>query len=413
MFSQNHFVQQKNGKFYIGAREYKYIGTNYWYGIYLPLQKDTARGIKRLEYELNFLKEKGVTNLRILAGAEGTGKILGNYRVGPPLQPTKGVFDTSVLYGLDVLLDEMSKRSMKAVIFFSNNWEWSGGFLQYLNWNGLVPDSVLQQKMEWEDMRDNISKYYTCEPCKADYLKQVDVVMSRVNSVNQKRYIDDPTIMSWQLANEPRSMRPAANDAYKAWITDVAAYIKSKDKNHLLSIGHEGNIAADNDTYKEIHADKNIDYLTIHIWPKNWGWIKSMNESMKSMHLLTKFYITDHWLTAITLNKPLVIEEFGLPRDGLQFSAGSTALLRDKYYDLVLSTLTKDSLLKIAGINYWSFNGKARPKKDQLFWKPGNDYMGDPPMEEQSLYGVFDSDLSTWKVIESHVRRLRQRISKH
>ena len=26
--------------------------------------------------------------------------------------------------------------------------------------------------------------------------------------------------------------------------------------------------------YKEINDDKNIDYLTIHIWPKNWSWFK-------------------------------------------------------------------------------------------------------------------------------------------
>jgi mannan endo-1,4-beta-mannosidase len=36
--------------------------------------------------------------------------------------------------------------------------------------------------------------------------------------------------------------------------------------------------------------------------------------------------------------------------------------------------------------------------KGQIFWKAGDDYMGDPPMEEQGLNTVFDGD-STWKVI--------------
>jgi mannan endo-1,4-beta-mannosidase len=404
-FSQNQFIVQKDGRFFLKDQEYTFIGTNYWYGVYLPLQQDTARGINRLRYELDFLKARGVTNLRVLAGAEGSGKILGNYRVGPPLQTAKGVFDTSVLYGLDVLLDEMAKRNMKAVIYFSNNWEWSGGFLQYLNWNGIISDSVLQNKMEWETMRDVISQFYTCEPCKSDYLKQVDVVMSRINSVNKRKYIDDPTIMSWQIANEPRPMRPAVNEAFAKWITDVAAYIKSRDKNHLVSTGSEGNIATETDLFKSIHADKNIDYLTIHIWPRNWGW----GDSGK---VLTKRYITNHHQYARSQGKPLVIEEFGWVRDDLQFTPTSSTNERNEYFDLVLSALTHDKLRNLVGITFWSFNGKARPLKDQLFWKPGDDYMGDPPMEQQSLYGVFDSDSSTWKVIETHVKLLQQRTNR-
>jgi mannan endo-1,4-beta-mannosidase len=53
----------------------------------------------------------------------------------------------------------------------------------------------------------------------------------------------------------------------------------------------------------------------------------------------------------------------------------------------------------LAGSNFWAFNGLARPVPGQTFWKPGDDFMGDPPMEEQSLYGVFDNDGSTWKLI--------------
>jgi mannan endo-1,4-beta-mannosidase len=402
------FVQQKSGQFYLDQKQYKYIGTNYWYGSFLALNKDAVKGILRLRKELDFLKAKGVTNLRVLGGAEGSGRILGNYRVGPPLQPVKAVFDTSVLYGLDILLDEMGKRDMKAVVYFSNNWEWSGGFLQYLNWNGIISDSVLQNKMEWDTMRDIISKFYSCEPCKSDYLKQVNVLLRRTNSINGKKYIDDPTIMSWQIANEPRPMRPSANVDFTNWIKGVAAYIKSIDSNHMVSTGSEGNIATDDTLFNTIHADKNIDYLTIHIWPKNWGWINAVDDtSLQKARSLTKYYIGAHSLAAFELKKPLVIEEFGFPRDSMQFAAGTSTFYRDRYYDLVFSMATKDSWLNISGINFWAFNGQARPVKDQILWKPDDDYMGDPPMEQQSLYGVYDCDTSTWKVIDKYVRQLR------
>ena len=95
--SQQGFVRKQNGAFVIDGKPYRYIGTNYWYGSLLALEKDSTRGILRLRKELDFLKRNGVTNLRVMAGAEGSGKILGNHRVGPPLQPVKDVFDTSVL----------------------------------------------------------------------------------------------------------------------------------------------------------------------------------------------------------------------------------------------------------------------------------------------------------------------------
>ena len=84
--------------------------------------------------------------------------------------------------------------------------------------------------------------------------------------------------MSWQLANEPRPMRPAAIIDYKNWIATTAAYIKKLDPNHLVSIGTEGYIGTENkEVFTEIHADKNIDYTTIHIWPKNWQWYNPEN----------------------------------------------------------------------------------------------------------------------------------------
>jgi hypothetical protein len=53
----------------------------------------------------------------------------------------------------------------------------------------------------------------------------------------------------------------------------------------------------------------------------------------------------------------------------------------------------------LTGANFWAFGGISRLVKDQIFWKKGDDFMGDPPMEEQGLSTVFDSDKSTWKII--------------
>jgi mannan endo-1,4-beta-mannosidase len=411
--AQSSFVIVHNGQLALNNKPYYFIGTNYWYGPLLGLEKDKKRGIERLRHELDFLKQNGVTNLRIMAGAEGSGLISGITRVGPPLQPTQGKFDEKVLESLDLLLYEMGKRDLKAVIFLSNNWEWSGGFQQYLIWNGRVPKEMETRKLTWDEQRDVVSLFYGCEPCRSVYDKQVDLILDRINKFSRKKYRNDPAIMAWELANEPRPMRPAAADDYKNWVAHAAARIKSKDKNHLVVIGHEGRIGTEGmKLFEEIHADKNIDYLTIHIWAKNWNWFENgkLAEGFPKAAEKMTAYINEHLAVAQKLNKPLVIEEFGLPRDNQSLAIDSTTTLRDKYYSKIFAVLSASAKSNgvLAGVNFWAFGGTSRPVKDQPFWKAGDDYSGDPPMEEQGLNSVFDSDRSTWEIIDRYAKVLEK-----
>lgn len=404
------FVSVDGHKLYRNNVPYYFVGANYWYGSLLGLEKDKKRGVERLRKELDFLKANGVSNLRLMAGAEGSGALNGITRVGPPLQPQMGKFDESILDGLDLVLYEMGKRNMTAVIFFSNNWEWSGGFQQYLIWNGVISDKWLSSKPTWDELRDIVAKFYSCEACKEGYVRQVRLVLNRKNRYTGKRYADDPTVMAWELANEPRPMRPEANENYKRWIKETAGMIRSIDRNHLITTGHEGWIGTqDLGLFEAVHNDKNIDYLTIHIWPKNWGWFrdKQMAEDLSKAISETEKYIDENLAVAARLNKPMVIEEFGMPRDGQSFSVKSTTAARDTYYKKIFSYLGFESNGKpqIAGANFWAFGGSARPIDGQIFWKPGNELMGDPPMEEQGLNSVFDSDLTTWKLISSVGKR--------
>ncbi|MGZ8537821.1 MAG: glycoside hydrolase 5 family protein, partial [Flavisolibacter sp.] len=338
------FVQRRQQQFFLEGKPYYYIGANYWYGGTLGIDSRKQGGgssVDRLRKELDFLKSKGINNLRVMAGAEGSGLVHGVERVGPPLQTEKGKFDTDVLKGLDILLDEMSKRNMKAVLFLSNNWEWSGGLLQYLRWNDLIDDSVFRRKLSWDEMRDYVSKFYSCTTCKSDYLKQVDLIVNRTNHVNGKKYKDETAIMSWELANEPRPMRPSAIEDYKKWVSEVAVFIRSKDKNHLITTGVEGEMGTENiSVFEDIHKDKNVDYLTIHIWPKNWSWFQTptMEKDLPQVISKTVEYIDKHIAVARKLNKPLVIEEFGLPRDHHSIDASSSTTLRNRYYDTIFST---------------------------------------------------------------------------
>ncbi|MEO8764323.1 MAG: cellulase family glycosylhydrolase, partial [Ginsengibacter sp.] len=286
---------------------YWFIGANYWYGGLLPLEKNKQKGIERLRTELDFLKLHGITNLRVLAGSEGKGLINGVQRVGPPLQTEEGIFDPEFLKGMDALLAELGKRKMTAVIYLSNNWNWSGGFLQYLKWNGQVPDSAFLKNIPWSETGAYTSKFYDCEKCTTGYLNQVKYIISRTNSITHVKYNLDPAIMGWELANEPRPMRPEAVNSYKKFISSSAAFIRMLDPNHLITTGTEGYMSTDNmQLYKDIHDDRNIDYLTIHIWPKNWSWFsgKDIGGGMDAVISKTTAYVRQHEDVAAELNKP-------------------------------------------------------------------------------------------------------------
>lgn len=416
-FLSNHitaqsFVQRKGTQFQLDDQPYYYIGANYWYGGLILLQ-GKADAKERIRKELDFLKSKGVSNLRVLAAVEGNGQINGVQRVQPALQTAPGKFDASFFKGLDFLLSEMHKRNMKAVLYLSNNWEWSGGFMQYLNWHGKISDADLKKKMNWDEQRDYTSQFYSCQACIVDYLKQVQLIINHKNQVSGIPYKKETAIMAWQIANEPRPMRPRANEGYVAFLKQSSDYIKKLDHQHLVTIGHEGIQAVDDDTilYKRIQALPNVDYLTIHIWPKNWGWFKDETfvNDFPFVVQRTKAYVQAHIKMAEELQKPLVIEEFGLPRDGLQYSINAGTSYRDRYYQSIFEIwkYSQQENGALAGLNFWAFGGMARPIEGQVFWKKGDDYSGDPPMEEQGLNSVFDGDASTWNLIEQYTNRIK------
>jgi len=409
-YAQQGFVKVKGTAFSINGQPYRYIGTNYWYGGLLATNGEAGK--KRLKTELDFLKEHGVTNLRVMVGAEG----ITTYKYRTPnektLQPEAGKFNENIMVGLDYLLNELGKRNMKAVLHFTNTWEWSGGIGQYLKWNGYgeqpYPKS-LGGYYSWDKLRQYISQFYSCKPCMDELDNYIRYVLHRTNSLNGKKYTDDPSIMAWEIINEPRPMEKAAVPAFEQWISHVAALVKSIDKNHLLTTGSEGDIASDYDlsVYQQIHADKNIDYLTIHIWPKNWSWFKdtSIHKSYNIILDSAGRDIQKHLGIAQHLNKPLVIEEFGLPRDLHVYSLSATTHNRDHFYDFIFSKVLSNR--GIAGANFWAFAGIARPIPGQIFWKDGDEFMGDPGGEEQGLNSVFDADASTWRVITKYAGEIK------
>ncbi len=401
-FNINSFVQVKGNQFQFDDSTYNYIGCNYWYGGYVG-----ASDKARLVTELDFLEKQNITNLRVFTCGEGDSTY--PYRIYPSLQKHPRQYNEELLKGFDYFLVEAAQRNMKIVFVLNNNWEWSGGFGQYLEWAGKGKAPLPKTgAWDWADYSKYISQFYNCDSCKVWNKSWIEKIITRTNTINGKKYSEDQTIMSWELANEPRPMDSAAINTYKNWVSETAAFIKSLDENHLVTIGTEGVISTfyNEEIYTAIHSNKNIDYATLHLWPKTWQWYNGEpNASVADSTLQkTKNYIVQHARLAKQFNKPLVIEEFGLHRDGNSFSPNSSVNNRNKYYEYVFKTGKENG---VSGYNFWGFAGLPSNFNPKGFMQKGMPYSADPPQEEQGLYSVFMGDISTWNMLHKYNISLR------
>ena len=410
------FVSVKDGRLALGGKPYHFVGANLWYGAWLGSPGPTGDRA-RLGRELDRLKALGVTNLRVLGAGE---RSPAKAAVSPTMQEEPGVYSADLLSGLDFLLAEMARRGMKAVIYVNNFWDWSGGMPAYLNWVGAGPSfEAGDAKHPWPEYPDYAARFYADAKANALFRRYLTSLIERTNSVTGKAYRDDPTIMAWQLANEPR---PGGTEAkadtllppYYAWIRETSALIKSLDPRHLVCTGSEGAMGClrSEACVVEAHRPATIDYVTLHVWPNNWSWIDPKNQpaTYADGEARCREYVTRHIALAKSLNKPLVIEEFGLIRDARAFTPGSATADKDRFYRTIYGLALDDMKAggPTAGTNFWAWNGEGRAQHGDAWFAQGDrSFVGDPPQEEQGLYGVFDTDVATLEVIAEHAAAVK------
>jgi mannan endo-1,4-beta-mannosidase len=218
--------------------------------------------------------------------------------------------------------------------------------------------------------------------------------------------------MAWELANEPRGINN--QKACQKWIASTAALIKQIDPNHLVTTGSEGTTSAPyaGNNPEQVHADKNIDYQTVHVWVENWSIFNpgKPDSTYKPSVDFMVGYLQQHEEVSRRLNKPMVVEEFGISRDGRDYDAGAPTTIRDAYFNDVFETVYKRSSTRnspIAGVNFWVWAGEGRPQTPGKLWNSNHDFIGDPPHEAEGWYSVYDKDSTTLQVISRYAKLMR------
>jgi mannan endo-1,4-beta-mannosidase len=406
------FVRVRNGKFERRGRPHFYVGTNMWFGCYVS---DAALpgGRQRLGRELDRLQKMGATNIRLLAGSE-TSPLVGAIPRGLTRSPHD--YDEALLGGLDFCLAEMAKRDLQAILYLSNYWQWSGSFAQYVRWiTGETipdPDQPVMAKGDWHAFMEFSARFYQTPAAVELYRAYTARLIHRRNTVNGRIYRDDPAIMTWELANEPRPAadNPADVPVFCDWVDATAKFIHAEDPNHLVCTGSEGLHGSldQEEIFIAAHKTSAIDYVTVHMWLKNWGWLKEpqLGAEFEIAAGKARDHVETHNRIATDiLKKPLVLEEFGLPRDHENYLPGSPTTARDEYYRRMFEQVAESAQTgrALQAANFWAWGGEGRADAPKA---SAGSFLGDPPCEPQGLNSVFDTDASTHAIIAAANKNL-------
>lgn len=336
---QNGFVTRSGTQFMLAGRPAYFAGTNSYYQV--TYRRWGAAGPDEV---LDKMQARGLNLVRTWA-FQDQAEIGACLQCAPNRQltgaekPTDFV-DPATLVALDQTLVAADARGIRVILTLVNNWGDYGGIDRWTVWRyGAVHHDA----------------FFSDTTLKNWYKQLVSLLVNRVNSVNGRLYRDDPTIFAWELTNEARSA-PAAASALNAWMGEMSAYLKSLDPNHMVTTGIEGYygpafanrntdawMAGYGQDFITNHQHATIDFATCHIWPENWGW-NPIGNPASALARATQYLQQRLMDSAGALGKPLLCEEFGIPRDNHGRGIGSgTTSIRDQFYSQVFQALCQES----------------------------------------------------------------------
>ncbi|KAM0951287.1 putative mannan endo-1,4-beta-mannosidase [Dioscorea sansibarensis] len=165
----------------------------------------------------------GLTLARTWAFSDGTAAST------KPLQSTPGSYNEDMFLGLDFVVSEAHTNGIYLIMSLVNYYSDFGGRKQYVQWARERGQNVT-----------SVDDFYTNTMIKDFYKNHVKTILMRRNTIRGVIYKDDPTIFAWELINEPRCESDLSGNTLRDWIIEMATYVKSIDKKHLLNVGMEG-----------------------------------------------------------------------------------------------------------------------------------------------------------------------------
>ncbi|EIM81197.1 glycoside hydrolase [Stereum hirsutum FP-91666 SS1] len=342
------FVQTSGQTFTLNGETYTVAGANsYWVGLMAYSTADMNQAFADIA-------AAGGTTVRTWGFNEVTAATGGGYAYYQLWADGKATVNTGSdgLENFDNVVAAAKANGIRLIVTLTNNWSDYGGMDVYVSQILGSTDHDL---------------FYTNSQVIAAFQDYVKTFVSR--------YVDEPGILGWELANEPRcagstgvTTGNCTNADITAWVETMSAFIKSIDSNHLVGLGDEGwlNVPGDSDyPYSgTIGIDFNvnlnistIDFGTFHLYPESWGETANPSSSAWGQQ-----WITDHATSQKAANKPVILEEFGVTSDQEDVYTA--------WYSTVISSGLTGDLIWQAGSN---FADRGQTPNDGYAVYPGTD----------------------------------------
>ena len=116
-------------------------------------------------------------------------------------------------------------NGLRVILPLVNYWDDLGGMRLYLKWLCIAGD---------------VEEFYRAPAARVAYRNWVQSVLTRRNSRTNRYYFEEPAILAWELANEPRCEIPGGRELLLDWVGEMCRFVKTLDSNHLLAVGDEG-----------------------------------------------------------------------------------------------------------------------------------------------------------------------------
>jgi mannan endo-1,4-beta-mannosidase len=317
----SHFVEAKGNRLTLAGKSYEFAGTNnYYLGYKSPAMVDAVLD-DAAAAGFDVIRTWGFQDYQ---NPDGSGSVHQNFE-GVWYQAWDDTAGAPVvnegadgLERLDYVIAAAAERGIRLIIPFTNNWNAFGGMDQYVRWAGL----------------DEHADFYTDPTIRGWFKDWTATLLNRTNSLTGVAYKDDPTIMAWELANEPRCTSAGVypdgecdTETITTWADEMSRHVKSIDDNHLLAVGDEGFFCRPEDQWTltatygasgygpgfgEDCADgvdtvalaslEHIDMMSMHLYPDHW----------KTTTQWGTGWITEHAEEAARIGKPVYLGEFGI-----------------------------------------------------------------------------------------------------
>jgi len=340
----SNFVSANGTQFSLNNKPFYFAGTNAYYLFYAKNNTGcvdtTHQGC--LISLLDSAKALNLTVIRTWGSSEGSG----GARFGYNFQPSNGTYDEATFINFDKVLKEASDRNIKLIVVLTNNWDSFGGMCQYVRWcSATIPNSSLcDPNGQLGSVSASVhDAFYTNTCTKQLYKNYVNYFLNRTNTITGIKYKDDPTIMAWELANEPRARSDTSTVIINNWTGEMSAYVKSIDSNHLVTGGTDGG-------YKNKIPDSNAWWYTgnegqDYIPNNNWTSIDfatfNYYDDTNRFDVNQTRWISDHITEAHNiLGKPVILKEFNT------INASGRAQVISNFYSLMQNN-------SIDGDNIW------------------------------------------------------------